>query len=129
MIRTAAFLAWLDTLTDLTVAGRPVPPVPDAPDRLVMVTRTPGLPEVNDGLFERPGFQIQIRGRAGDPASAEDDAARLDDAIRNADLPALIGDAWVLSVVRRGGLAPVGPDNGERDRWAGLWIVTASTDP
>lgn len=131
MIKTSDFIEWLSvTAPDLRFHDKPASPLPDKPDRTVMVTRIPGPGETMDGLFDRPGFSVRVRGAAHDPGSAEDDAHTIDDAIRRAALPAEIGDSWVTSITRFGGLGPMPgtPDLGHRSEWVATFIVTASTN-
>jgi len=131
MIKHSDFVAWLKTICpDLEYYEKHASPIPDKPDRLVMTTKTPGAGLTMDGLFDRPGFFIRIRGAAHDPDSTESDAQSLDHAILTAAVPVLIGDSWVTSVTRFGGLGPLPgtPDLGHRTEWAVTYIVTASTN-
>lgn len=131
MITTPQFIAWLETLAPtLVFYQKHASPLPDKPDRLVMVTRSPGAGETMDGLFDQPSFSARIRGTAHDPSTAEADAILLDKLARSASLPALVGDSWVTSVIRLGGLGPLPgtPDSGHRSEWVATWIVTASTN-
>lgn len=131
MIRHRDFVAWLKVIAPgLAYYEKNAAPLPDKPDRVVMITRTPGAGESMDGLFDQPGFSCRVRGAAHDPESAEDDAIMLDQAVRSAILPALIGDSWVTSIIRFGGLGPLPgtPDTGHRTEWVATYIVTASTN-
>lgn len=131
MILTSQFTAWLrqqcPTLKFHEGYGSPLP---DKPDRLVIVTRSPGPGETMDGLFDRPAFICRTRGSIRDPGSAEMDAMTLDNGIRRASIPMLLGDSWVTSAIRLGGLGPIAgtPDNGLRYEWIGTYILTASTN-
>lgn len=131
MMTTTDFISWLKSLApSLTFLDRPASPLPDKPDRLVMVTRLPGVGETMDGLFDRPLFSVRVRGPAMAPGTVEADAILLDAAIRSAALPAVIGDSWVTSIIRFGGLGPMPgtPDTGQRSEWVASYIATASTN-
>lgn len=131
MITTLAFISWLQELApSLRIYEKHAAPLPDKPDRLVMVTRAPGAGETMDGLFDQPSFTARVRGTAHDPTTAESDAILLDSLVRGAALPALFGDTWVTSIIRFGGLGPLPgtPDSGHRTEWLVTWIVTGSTN-
>jgi len=103
----------------------PGPDVPDMPDRVVVVTATSGAGEAMDGLMERPGFQLRVRGLQNDDNDAASLALRLDKHLRFAT-PATVAGVRVKAVQRLGDrptlLGGVGDDAG-RSTYTSTYIV------
>jgi hypothetical protein len=117
-------LGWASPLADAPI--RPGPYVPKMPDRLVIVTATPGPGYMMDGAVDQIGFQCRTRGRpsADDRESypdAENLAFELDSLIYSANalaFPLVVMGTVIVSVWRAGGQpAPMSPDPDDADRY------------
>jgi hypothetical protein len=136
MLPTKAVLAWLaglgwDTRQE---RGAPLvkgPYVPKSPDRLVIVTPTPGAGYVWDGAADASAFQTRVRGGQNDQDDAEELALALDRLILNASFPVLLPSGQVISHIHRAAGAPAplasDPDDAERYEYICSYLCIAST--
>jgi hypothetical protein len=131
---TTSVIAWITgTLGwDATQeTGSPVlagPYIPDSPDRLVVITVTPGPGYLLEGAADAGGFQARVRGGQNDQAGAEADAYALDALILGAQFPAVISGRVIVHVHRLGGTpSPLasGPDDGDRYEFVTNYICIA----
>lgn len=137
-MNSKSMIAWLKTLApDVYFHDEPGPYQREKPDRAMLVTRTGGNTDTNEGLIERVTFQVRVRGYPNDPFIAEKDAGILHDTIREQAWPQEIPDAgggesfWVLGVTSPGGgPAPVPgtPDPGRRTEHQTNYLVISSTN-
>lgn len=120
--------AWL-TAQGIDVPTLPGPDVPDAPDRLIIITLQPGAGFVVEQNMEMVAFQARIRGRQNDPADAQALAYDVDRAVCAASWPQTIGGLHVAVGTRTGGRpAPIGPlDSSRRQNWTGNYYFLAES--
>lgn len=115
------------------------PYVPSMPNRIAVATFTPGAGLTNEGVLDRPGFQLRVRGWQGEAARGDDYTHRMamqfDRDILFADFPTTVtapdGDsAYLLRVTRAGGgPAPLGnADQGGRLEFVCTYLAHVSTD-
>lgn len=103
--------------------------VPDMPNRLALVTPTPGTGEILDGAGEVHGFQLRLRWEPNDPLGAERAARVADRLITRAGYPLMFDDVWVMWISRSGGapaqLADASGD-GERTTYVCTYLATVA---
>lgn len=137
MITTAQVISWMQSLptpqldTPLAFNQVPGPAIPSIPHRLITVTRLPGAGMTHEGIFDRPGFQVRVRGLQHDPSSTETDIFALDQAIRNAEVPGWITGHWLTSLSWIGagpGPLPGTPDSGQRTEYVVSYLLQVSMD-
>jgi hypothetical protein len=139
---TSAILDWLVALGwDITQeTGAPLylgPYVPPEPDRLVVISPTPGPGYQLEGAADTSAFQALVRGQQGGDQSlhaqshAETLAYALDALIFGAQFPAVLPSGHVLMLVTRlgGHPSPLGPSSDDADRFSFVcqYLVQAST--
>jgi hypothetical protein len=130
-LATLDLIAWLTSLgwDGNQETGAPLvlgPYVPDEPDRLVVLTPTPGPGYQRDGATDLTGFQARARGPQGGDGSPDAQAAAealayaLDALIFTAAYPAVLPSGQVIVLARRlsGAPAPLGPMPDDGDRWS-----------
>jgi len=134
-IPVSTVIAWLESLgwDAAEEDGAPLKPgpfVPDMPDRLVVVTSTPGPGYVLEAAADAQAFQARVRGSQGSYDDAEALALALDGLILNAPFPVITGGCTLIWCRRLGSqpspLAP-GPDPGDRTEFTCQYVLTAST--
>jgi len=137
VITTAQVIAWMELLptpqldAPLVFNQKPGPAIPETPHRLVTVTRLPGAGMTHEGIFDRPGFQVRVRGLQHDPNSTEADIFALDQAIRAAGAPGMVAGHWLTSLSWIGsgpGPLPGTPDNGQRTEYVVSYLFQVSMD-
>ena len=113
------------------------PHVPPEPDRLVVISPTPGPGFQLEGAADTSAFQALVRGQQGGDQSlhaqthAEQLAYALDALIFGAQFPATLPSGHVLMLVTRlgGHPSPLGPSADDADRFIFTcqYLVQAST--
>lgn len=134
-VPTRVIIKWLESLGwDTTQeSGTPFvkgPYVPDMPDRLAVISSTPGAGYILEAAADSTGFQARVRGGQNNQDDAEDLANSLDLLILNASFPAVVDGVTFIHVDRFGGApAPLSgtPDSAERVEMVANYIVKAST--
>jgi hypothetical protein len=127
-VKSATVAAWINNVLGWGPPNEeaplvPGPYVPKMPDRIVVVTATPGLGYQMDGAMDAPGFQVRVRGLASSDdiesyTDAESLAFTLDRLIYDASFPVVIDGQAIVKVFRQGGQpAPLGPDPDDGDRY------------
>ena len=120
-----------DTTQEYGTPIVPGPYVPDMPDRLIVLTATPGPGYVMEAAADAGAFQLRCRGRQNDPADAEQIAYAADSLILNAPFPARTGSGQVIVHVHRLGGTPAplsgSPDDGDRYELTASYVAIAST--
>jgi hypothetical protein len=132
---TASVIKWLVSLGwDVTEeTGAPVKPgpyVPEMPDRLVVITSTPGPGFQLEAAADAQVFQARVRGPQMDQDAAEELAFSLDGLILGASFPAVVDGRTIIHCHRFGGApAPLTgtPDSGDRYELVCSYLLTAST--
>jgi hypothetical protein len=133
---TTAIIDWLislgwDTTEETGVPFKTGPYVPDSPDRMCVVTPTPGPGFTNEGATDVGGFQLRTRGTQNDPDSAEADAFAIDRLIFAASFPVTLPSGQVITRIGRMGGPPVPlsgtPDDGDRTEFTCTYLCIAST--
>lgn len=139
---TGDILDWLVALGwDVTQeTGAPLylgPYVPEEPDRLVVITPTPGPGYTLEGATDTSAFQALVRGQQGGDQSlhaqthAERLAYALDALIFSAQFPVVLPSGHVLALITRLGGHPsplgAGIDDGDRASFTCQYLVQAST--
>jgi hypothetical protein len=79
------------------------PEIKEMPDLLGTITVLAGEGLINDGLFDRPQFQIALRGTQNRYADVEGFAKQVDDLIVFGDYPHELWGGYVISAYRSGG--------------------------
>ena len=138
MISSELIRAWLQAESDVRFVIGELPPDLDEIGTLTML---PGAGLTTDGLWDRPGFQVLIRGRQSAPVSAGSDqfgATGPEAKIRLLDRKIVLGnyphDLWGARVVwaaRAGGApAPVpgGRDDAERTIYTCNYLCQAALE-
>jgi hypothetical protein len=128
-VATSDVITWLTSLGWDTnqETGAPItmgPYVPDSPDRLVVLTPTPGPGFMRDGATDMCGFQARVRGgQSGDgstdaQAATEALAYTLDRLIFTAPYPAVLASGRVLVTAHRlsGMPTPMTQTSDDQDR-------------
>lgn len=138
---TREILAWIELLGwDVTQEfGAPLylgPYVPPEPDRLVVISPTPGPGFTLEGAADTSAFQALVRGQQGGDQSlhaqthAEQMAYALDALIFSARFPAVLPSGHVLVLVTRLGGHPsplgAGIDDADRAIFTCQYLVQAS---
>lgn len=139
---TSSIVTWIESLGwDITQeTGAPLylgPWVPPEPDRLVVVSPTPGPGYQLEGAADMSAFQALVRGQQGGDQSlhaqthAEQMAYALDALIFSARFPAVLPSGHVLMLITRLGGHPsplgAGPDDADRFTFTCQYLVQAST--
>lgn len=133
---SASVIAWITGLGwDCTQeTGAPVfpgPYVPPEPDRLVVITATPGPGYVLEGDADAGAFQARCRGSQNDQVDAEGLAYLLDSLILGASFPVLAADGQAIVHVHRLGGTPsplaANPDSGDRYEFVSSYLCIAGT--
>lgn len=132
----SSIVAWLTGLAwDSTQeTGTPIvagPYVPDMPDRICVITATPGPGYLLEGAADAGAFQARVRGPQDDPAAAEAAAFLLDRLIKNARFPVTVNGQVLVHVHRLAGQPAflTGPsDDGNRFELTCQYIAIAG-DP
>jgi hypothetical protein len=140
-IPTTAILDWLISLGwDVTQeTGAPLylgPFIPEEPDRLVVISPTPGPGYQLEGAADTSAFQALVRGQQGGDQSlhaqshAEELAYALDALIFGASFPAVLPDGHVLILATRLGGHPsplgAGADDADRFTFTCQYLIQAS---
>lgn len=101
--------------------------IPKMPDRLGVITVTPGGPLQTDGLVETPAFQVRVRGAQQDPYDAEVSVKAIDRLILFAPMPVTVDGCRLVSVTRSGGgpAALTGLSPGNRADFVCTYITRA----
>ena len=114
MLDLVAFKAWLQDEGITTPIS--YDEQPEDPTNHYLLRATGGFGTTMEDAFDRPSFQVLIRGSSGEVAytlAKTFDDLMLSDEARNFAL----GDAWVLKIARiGGGPTYLGLDNPERNR-------------
>lgn len=130
LINWLASLGWDGTQE----SGAPLimgPYVPDSPDKMVVVSPTPGPGFQFEAAADASGFQARVRGGQNDQPGAESLAYALDSLILGAQFPVLgASGKTIIHIHRLGGtpwpLSP-NPDDAERFSYVTQYVVIAST--
>jgi hypothetical protein len=106
--------------------------IPDHPDRMALIIPTSGAGETTEGLFDRPGFQLRLRWRTGDPLGAEVAALTADKLIRRAVRSCRLADGTYLLDVQRVGGRPTqlgaAAEDGDRTTYVSSYITEINDD-
>jgi hypothetical protein len=98
-----AFLEWSKSFLDIPGDLGPQP-MQDMPDRLMMVTLLPGAGLTMDDMFDRPSFQVAIRGDQFAEQTPEADMRKLDyELIKGLQYPHALWGDYVVTCSRTGG--------------------------
>lgn len=132
---TSSVIRWLtdqgwDATQETGAPLFPGPFVPEMPDRLVVVTSTPGPGYVLEAAADAQAFQARVRGPQNDYDAAEALAFALDDLILNASFPAIVAGRTLIHCHRLGSQPTplaVGPDSGDCTNFTCQYVLTAST--
>jgi hypothetical protein len=132
---TASVILWLTGLGwDVTQeSGAPIVPgsyVPKEPDKIVIVTSTPGPGYVLEAAADAGCFQARTRGAQNDQPGAEALAYLLDSLILGASFPVTIGGRVIIHVHRLGGTPSLllpSPDDGDRYEYTCSYLCIAGT--
>lgn len=140
-VPTLDVISWLVSLGwDVTQeTGAPLylgPYLPPEPDRLVVITPTPGPGFTLEGATDTSAFQALVRGQQGGDGSlhaqkhAEKLAYQLDALIFGARFPAVLTSGQVIVTAYRLGGHPVplgpGPDDADRLTFVCSYLIQAS---
>jgi hypothetical protein len=141
-VPASALIAWLsslgnwDTSQETGVPFYTGPYIPDSPDRLVVVTPTPGGGYRLEGATDVCGFQARVRGPQGGDgspgaqAAAEAIAYRLDALIFTAAYPVRLPSGQVIVTAHRlsGAPAPLSgePDDADRVSYVANYLIEVS---
>jgi hypothetical protein len=134
-LATTSVINWLTNLGwDVTQeSGAPIVPGPyvlQEPDRIVVVSPTPGPGYILEGDADVSAFQARVRGSQNDQADAETLAYLLDSLILRATFPVTIDGRVLIHVHRLGGTpSPLaaGPDPGDRYEYICSYLCFAAT--
>jgi hypothetical protein len=101
MLRSADIEAFLTAhgITAKMVHGQELP---DMPDEVVLIELSGGLSSTYERLFDRPAVRVTVRGKQGDPDSAEALAEAVDNAFLT-DGPITLGGKHVTTLQRLSG--------------------------
>lgn len=112
------------------------PYIPDSPDRVVVLTSTPGAGYLREGATDVCGFQARCRGPQGGDGSpgaqsaAEALAFRLDRLIFDAAYPVTLPSGQVIVTAHRLGGTPAPlsgtPDSGDRYEYTASYLIEVS---
>lgn len=136
MLPTKAVLSWIKALGWDTrqEQGAPLvmgPYIPKSPDKLVIITPTPGPGFLWDGAADASAFQARVRGGQNDQPGAEELALALDSLIFGASFPVALPSGQVISHIHRAAGAPAplasDPDDAERYEYICSYLCIAST--
>jgi hypothetical protein len=141
-VPASALIAWLSSLGNWDTTqetGVPFclgPYLPDEPDRIVVITATPGAGYLREGATDVCGFQARVRGPQGGDgspdaqAAAEALACRLDALIFTAAYPVRLPSGQVIVTAHRLGGAPAPlsgtPDSGDRFEYTANYLIEVS---
>jgi hypothetical protein len=141
-VATSDVIAWLssqgswDTNQETGVPFYLGPYVPDSPDRVVILTATPGAGYLREGATDVCGFQARVRGPQGGDGSPDAQAAaealayRLDALIFGAAYPVRLPSGQVIVTVHRLGGAPAPlsgePDDADRFSFVAQYLIEVS---
>lgn len=76
--------------------------LPEMPDEVVLIELSGGLSSTYEMLFDRPAVRVTVRGKQGDPDSAEALAEAVDNALLT-DAPISLGGKHVTTLQRLSG--------------------------
>lgn len=133
---SASVIAWItnlgwDTRQEFGAPIFPGPYVPPEPDRIVVITATPGPGYVLEGSADASAFQARVRGSQNDQADAEALAYLLDSLILGAPFPSVAASGQVIVHVHRLGGTPsplaASPDSGDRYELTCNYLCIAGT--
>jgi hypothetical protein len=140
-LATLSLISWILSLgwDGNQETGAPLvlgPYVPDEPDKLIVLTPTPGPGYQREGATDLVGFQARARGPQGGDgsphaqAAAEALAYELDKLIFAAAYPAVLPSGQVIVLARRlsGAPAPLaaGPDDADRFEYVTSYLIEVS---
>lgn len=131
-LRPRQLLDWIRDAVPLDdrwrfVRGATGRPLPDQPDRLVVVTMTGGPGLYLEGAYDRLTFQVLCRGDQAAQDEADDAARIVDGVLLTADMPTIDG-VPTLGFSRVGGPpTPMAEDNGERPQSVCNYTITAAS--
>jgi hypothetical protein len=139
-IATRDLITWLsaqggwDTSQETGVPFFLGPYIPDTPDRLVILTPTPGAGYAREGATDVCGFQARVRGPQGGDGSPDAQAAaealayRLDALIFGAAYPVRLPSGQVIVTAHRlsGAPAPMMPDDADRVSFTCQYLIEVS---
>lgn len=133
---SADLIAWItglgwDTRQEYGAPISPGPYVPPEPDRILVITGTPGPGYVLEGSADAGAFQARLRGRQNDQADAEALAYLLDSLILGAPFPSVALSGQPIVHVHRLGGTPsplaASPDTGDRYEFTTTYLCIAGT--
>jgi hypothetical protein len=141
-VATSDVITWLSSLggwDSNQETGVPFylgPYLPDEPDRLVVITATPGAGYAMEGATDLCGFQARVRGPQGGDGSPDAQAAaealayRLDALIFGAAYPVRLPSGQVIVTAHRlsGAPAPLAgePDDADRVSYVANYLIEVS---
>jgi hypothetical protein len=133
---TADLIAWIaglgwNTTQEYGCPLVPGPYVPDEPDRICVVSPTPGPGFLLEAAADAGAFQARVRGGQNDQGNAEHLAYALDSLILNASFPARTTSGQVIIHIHRLGGTPAplsgDPDDGDRFSYICSYLAIAGT--
>jgi hypothetical protein len=140
-VATSDLIGWLTSLgwDGTQETGAPLvmgPYIPDTPDKLVILTPTPGAGYLREGATDMCGFQARVRGPQGGDGSPEAQEAAealayaLDALIFGAAYPVALPSGRIAVHAHRLGGAPAPlsgePDDGDRFEYTTAYLIEVS---
>lgn len=125
---------WNDDDPSADIAGVPIfagPYIQKMPDRIVTITKTPGIGFVFDGAADSCTFQARVRGKQSpyentSYADAESLASQLDALIYGASFPITVNGQIIIRSWRSGSPPAVlgaGPDDADRYEFVSNYVL------